>query len=72
MLYPSIDSLLTKIDSKYSLVSVAAKRARFLQHTKDPRLDKYVSYKNVGKALEEIHAGRLHYTKSNLPESYYE
>ena len=28
MLYPSIDSLLKKIDSKYSLVSVAAKRAR--------------------------------------------
>ena len=27
MLDPSIDSLLTKIDSKYSLVSVAAKRA---------------------------------------------
>ena len=31
MLYPSIDSLLTKIDSKYSLVSVAAKRARQTQ-----------------------------------------
>jgi DNA-directed RNA polymerase subunit omega len=65
MLYPSIDSLLTKIDSKYSLVSVAAKRARFLQHTKDARLDKYVSYKNVGKALEEIHAGKLHFTKTD-------
>ena len=33
MLYPSIDSLMTKIDSKYSLVSVAAKRARQLQTT---------------------------------------
>ena len=31
MLYPSIDSLLTKIDTKYSLVSVAAKRARQMQ-----------------------------------------
>ena len=33
MLYPSIDSLLTKIDSKYSLVSVAAKRARYMQES---------------------------------------
>ncbi len=31
MLYPSIDALLQKIDSKYSLVSVAAKRAREMQ-----------------------------------------
>lgn len=60
MLYPSIDSLLTKIDSKYSLVSVAAKRARKLQ-SQDERfyLPKYVSHKQVGKALEEIHADKL-------------
>ncbi|WP_174733875.1 DNA-directed RNA polymerase subunit omega [Mesobacillus harenae] len=61
MLNPSIDSLLTKIDSKYSLVSVAAKRARSMQVTFNPRLDKYVSHKYVGKALEEINAERLHY-----------
>ena len=34
MLYPSIDALLKKIDSKYSLVSVAAKRAREMQLNK--------------------------------------
>jgi DNA-directed RNA polymerase omega subunit len=67
MLYPSIDSLLTKIDSKYSLVSVAAKRARNLQEKEDLQLNKYVSHKNVGKALEEIHAGKLHYTKLPNP-----
>ena len=61
MLYPSIDSLMTKIDSKYSLVSVAAKRARKLQEDEKLILDKYVSYKNVGKALEEINADVLHY-----------
>ncbi|WP_053362111.1 DNA-directed RNA polymerase subunit omega [Bacillus sp. FJAT-27251] len=61
MLYPSIDSLLTKIDSKYSLVSVAAKRARNMQIQHDARLEKYVSHKYVGKALEEIHADRLHF-----------
>lgn len=61
MLYPSIDSLLEKIDSKYSLVSVAAKRARMMQQVKDERLPKYVSFKYVGKALEEIHSGELTY-----------
>lgn len=61
MLYPSIDSLMTKIDSKYSLVSVAAKRARMMQVNAKPQLDAYVSHKNVGKALEEINAEQLHY-----------
>ncbi|MEI5906119.1 DNA-directed RNA polymerase subunit omega [Bacillus spongiae] len=59
MLYPSIDSLMNKIDSKYSLVSVAAKRARHLQEEGKEKLDSYVSQKYVGKALEEIHAGEL-------------
>ncbi len=31
MLYPSIDRLLDKVDSKYSLVVAAAKRARLLR-----------------------------------------
>ncbi|GLB59410.1 DNA-directed RNA polymerase subunit omega [Cytobacillus sp. NCCP-133] len=61
MLYPSIDSLMTKIDSKYSLVSVAAKRARKLQLHAAPQLESYKSHKNVGKALEEINADQLHY-----------
>ncbi|MDQ0270293.1 DNA-directed RNA polymerase subunit omega [Cytobacillus purgationiresistens] len=61
MLYPSIDSLMTKIDSKYSLVSVAAKRARKMQVHAKPLLTDYVSHKNVGKALEEINANELFY-----------
>ncbi|MDZ5474396.1 DNA-directed RNA polymerase subunit omega [Bacillus sp. 31A1R] len=68
MLYPSIDSLMTKIDSKYSLVSVAAKRARKLQQDAKPQLDKYVSHKQVGKALEEIHADKLTYRVSRTEE----
>lgn len=70
LLYPSIDSLLTKIDSKYSLVSVAAKRARNMQMQQNPLLDKYVSHKYVGKALEEIHADKLHY-KTNADQGAY-
>ncbi|HYK75263.1 MAG TPA: DNA-directed RNA polymerase subunit omega [Pseudoneobacillus sp.] len=65
MLYPSIDSLLNKIDSKYSLVSVAARRARKMQLGESTRLPKYVSYKFVGKALEEIYADELIVAKKN-------
>lgn len=68
MLYPSIDRLLEKIDSKYSLVSVAAKRARKMQLTHDERLSKYVSQKCVGKALEEIYSGVLTYRITKKPE----
>lgn len=69
MLDPSIDSLMTKIDSKYSLVSVAAKRARHMQTGASPLLNSYTSHKNVGKALEEIDDDKLVYrisTKENM------
>lgn len=59
MLYPSVDDLKKQIDSKYSLVSLAAKRARQLQEGAPERLEKYVSYKPVGKALEEVALGVL-------------
>jgi DNA-directed RNA polymerase subunit omega len=61
MLDPSIDSLMTKIDSKYSLVSVAAKRARQMQLGSSQLKTRYISHKNVGKALEEIDADKLVY-----------
>lgn len=59
MLYPSVDALKKEIDSKYSLVSLASKRARQMQEQGGERLHKYVSYKPVGKALEEVAAGAL-------------
>jgi DNA-directed RNA polymerase subunit omega len=59
MLYPSVDKLKTQIDSKYSLVALASKRARQLHEHGDEKLDKYVSHKSVGKALEEVAAGVL-------------
>ena len=59
MLYPSVDALKKEIDSKYSLVSLASKRARQMQEEGGERLHKYVSYKPVGKALEEVAAGVL-------------
>ncbi|MFS0688152.1 DNA-directed RNA polymerase subunit omega [Sporosarcina sp. 179-K 8C2 HS] len=59
MLYPSVDSLKGKIDSKYTLVTLAAMRAREMQESKKLLLQSYNSYKNVGKALEEVAAGAL-------------
>lgn len=59
MLYPSVDSLKGKIDSKYTLVTLAAMRAREMQETKNLLLQSYTSHKNVGKALEEVAAGAL-------------
>mgnify|MGYP003365168159 CR=1 FL=1 len=70
MLYPSVDVLKTKIDSKYSLVSLAAKRARAMQEGKEERLSSYKSVKNVGKALEEVAAGVLTQEKQDESAIY--
>lgn len=63
LLEPSLDKLLEKIDSKYSLVMLAAKRAHELNDAEDLEsellLDEYKSIRNVGKALEEIESGDL-------------
>ncbi|MER2089413.1 DNA-directed RNA polymerase subunit omega [Sporosarcina sp. JAI121] len=59
MLTPSLDSLKEKIDSKYTLVTLASKRARQMQEEGNRLLPSYVSNKNVGKALEEVAAGML-------------
>jgi DNA-directed RNA polymerase subunit omega len=55
MLYPSIDKLMATMDSKYSLVVLAAKRARGLLEGQSPQLKAH-SHKHVGVALEEISA----------------
>lgn len=60
LLYPSQDDLLKKINSKYSLVILAAKRAKQLHNEADTQmLEDYKSVKNVGKSLEEIISGDL-------------
>lgn len=59
MIYPSVDLLKGKVDSKYTLVTIAAKRARELQEKNNEILTTYRSVKSVGKALEEVAAGAL-------------
>lgn len=61
MLYPSIDSLLEVIDSKYTLVTLSAKRARDIQKHENPVIENPKSFKPVGIALEEIQEGKLTY-----------
>jgi DNA-directed RNA polymerase subunit omega len=56
---------MNKLDSKYTLVTVAARRAREMQENHDQQIVKPVSHKYVGKALEEIHSGLLDYEKQD-------
>ncbi|WP_010530485.1 DNA-directed RNA polymerase subunit omega [Lentibacillus jeotgali] len=60
MLEPSIDDLQTKIKSKYTLVTIAAKRARQIRETNNVLVDDPQSNKYVGLALEEIMAEKLY------------
>ncbi|WP_068785093.1 DNA-directed RNA polymerase subunit omega [Paenibacillus phocaensis] len=55
MLYPSIDKMLGKVGSKYSLVVAASRRARQLREGDKSELKQPRSHKQVGIALEEIY-----------------
>ena len=59
MIYPSIDKLVTIIDSKYKLVHVVAKRAREMKEHNHYQMaeSKYKSGRQIGKTLEEIADG---------------
>ncbi|MFT8317184.1 MAG: DNA-directed RNA polymerase subunit omega [Sporolactobacillus sp.] len=62
MIYPSIDNLLEKVNSTYTLVSLSAKRARQLQEGSGHLMLQHPrSVKQVGQALEEVSAGLLTY-----------
>ncbi|WP_338216387.1 DNA-directed RNA polymerase subunit omega [Lacticaseibacillus salsurivasis] len=57
IIYPSIDKLLAKIPSRYSLAVLAAKRAHELESGSIKMLPEYRSLKKVGQALEEVADG---------------
>lgn len=61
MLYPSIDKLVGRVGSKYTLVTVASKRARQLRENSAVQVEKPRSKKYVGQALEELIGEKLHY-----------
>lgn len=62
MLYPSINELLDKVDSRYTLVVVAAKRARQIIDGHDPKVEPY-SKKPVSIATQEVFEEKLKYTR---------
>lgn len=63
MMEPSLDSLVEKVDSKYTLVVAAAKRARDIQSGADPQVPS-ASNKAVTIALEELDQGLLFYERT--------
>jgi len=67
MIDPPIGSLMEKVDSRYTLVVAAAKRARQLTDGSH-KLTKYSSDKPVSIAINEISEGKITYvrTKSGI------
>ena len=64
MLYPSINLLRTKVDSKYTLVAMASKRARDIIDGKPVLVDDPAINKPVSLATEEIAEDKITYSRS--------
>ena len=68
MIYPSIDKILTLVDSKYALVYVAANRSKQMlknNYFQKP-VNEYKSYKTIGRALEEVYDNLIHIDKRDV------
>ncbi|MGH2627926.1 MAG: DNA-directed RNA polymerase subunit omega [Anaerolineales bacterium] len=65
MIKPPLEALLDRVDNKYALVIVAAKRARQLKEGALPMVD-VESASPVTIALEEISAGKIRYEAPRL------
>lgn len=65
MIYPSIDKLLTIVDSKYALVYIAANRSKEMIKTEyyQKPVNAYKSKKTIGRALEELYDGLIQVNK---------
>ncbi len=64
MLYPSINELLNKVDSRYTLVMLASKRARQLVEGSEPHV-KSKSNKPVTIAIHEIAEDLVKYERKD-------
>lgn len=60
LIKPTLESLMTKVDSKYTLVTLAVKRARQLTDGDEPLVDVDTT-KVVSIAMEEIDQGKITY-----------
>lgn len=61
MTEPSVDELLKKVDSQYTLVIMTARRARYINSEEVTSLKKKT--KPVTTALEEIFSGKITYQR---------
>lgn len=62
MIYPTLKTLLEKVDSKYTLVVAVSKRARQIVEGQ-PKLTKVHSNKPVTIAVNEIAEGKIGYER---------
>ena len=60
---PSLDELLTKVDNKFELVTLALKRARQINDG-DTSIEHYNAAKPVSMALQEIAKGEVYVDES--------
>lgn len=60
LIKPTLESLMKRVDSKYTLVTLAAKRARQLTDGDKPLVDVDTT-KVVSIAMEEINQGKITY-----------
>ena len=58
MLYPSMSQLLKKVDSRYMLVNVVARRAREISAEAE-ETEEYLEEKSVSIAIKEIADGKI-------------
>ncbi|HEU4963627.1 MAG TPA: DNA-directed RNA polymerase subunit omega [Bacilli bacterium] len=63
MIYPSIDKLMEKADSKYTLVVAASKRARRIQDGAEKFVE-VPTNKNVTVALNEIDQDKVTFVRT--------
>ncbi len=63
LLYPSIDELMTLVDSKYGLVVAVSKRARQLQDRLQSQPGSSTT-RNVSRALWEIHSQKVRFYRT--------
>ena len=61
MINPSIVDLLTKVDNRYSLVTVTSRRARQIIDGDEALVNVEDAYKPLTTALHEVNAGKVSY-----------
>lgn len=69
MCFPSIDSLVKDVDTKYTLATLAALRARELTDGMEPLIPDAEGKKPVTVALEEIYNGKITYERSDRKQN---